>query len=197
MQSAPDTTRMHLLSLGDTLRQLGDHGRPYLDALRRAGQQDKSELGKLLRSTGTPGALMRGSSEDDNLSGDGNDNLMIGGDGDDKLYGNARNDTLMVARVMTGFRGMRATILTSSIKAMVSIPSAISMVVPAWTRSRLAAASPVIAWASATSATTWRFRCAVLQTRSSSKTDTSAVPTSSNGSVPLTTSPSPIPLWND
>ena len=95
MQSAPDTTRTHLLSLGDTLRQLGDHGRPYLDALHRAGQQDESELGKLLRSTGTPGALMRGSSEDDNLSGDGNDNLMIGGDGDDKLYGNAGNDTLI------------------------------------------------------------------------------------------------------
>ncbi|MET3432234.1 Ca2+-binding RTX toxin-like protein [Herbaspirillum seropedicae] len=95
MLSAPDTTRMHLLSLGDTLRQLGDHGRPYLDALHRAGQQDESELGKLLRSTGTPGALMRGSGEDDNLSGDGNDNFMIGGDGDDKLYGNAGNDTLI------------------------------------------------------------------------------------------------------
>ena len=95
MQSAPESTSLHLLGLGETLRQLGDGGRLYLDALHRAGQQDASELGKLLVSTGKPGALIRGTSGDDTLSGDGSSNYMLGGDGNDWLYGDAGNDTLV------------------------------------------------------------------------------------------------------
>ncbi|WP_343651662.1 calcium-binding protein [Herbaspirillum sp.] len=95
MQSAPESTSLHLLGLGETLRQLGDSGRLYLDALHRAGQQDASELGKLLVSTGKPGALIRGTNGDDTLSGDGSSNYMLGGDGNDRLYGDAGNDTLV------------------------------------------------------------------------------------------------------
>ncbi|MBG7617925.1 hypothetical protein I5R65_00470 [Herbaspirillum sp. AP02] len=95
MQSGPDMTSMRLLGLGETLRQLGDSGLRYLDALHRAGQHDETELGKLLAATGKAGALLRGTSGDDTLNGDGNNNYMMGGDGSDTLSGHAGNDTIV------------------------------------------------------------------------------------------------------
>ncbi|MCI1014358.1 hypothetical protein HWE04_10895, partial [Herbaspirillum sp. C7C2] len=95
LQSAPDMTSMHLLGLGETLRQLGDSGLPYLDALHLAGQDDESELGRLLASTGKAGAFVRGTSANDTLSGDENNNYMVGGDGSDRLFGNDGSDTLI------------------------------------------------------------------------------------------------------
>nr|WP_198980737.1 calcium-binding protein [Herbaspirillum sp. ASV7] len=95
MQSAPDITSVHLLGLGETLRQLGDRGQPYLDALHRAGQHDESELGKLLRATGTLRAFISGTNGNDTLNGDGSDNYLTGGSGSDRLSGHTGNDTLI------------------------------------------------------------------------------------------------------